>query len=76
MKTTDMKLLAGQHETLSMSELRSCPGDVVTQVQMGKTFTVEKNGKAVAAIATPEPSALELGSEIRRLGLTTSKLYD
>lgn len=76
MKTTDMQLLAGQRETLSMTELRSRPGDVVTQVQMGKTFDVEKNSQRVATVAPPEATALELGAAIRRLGLATSKLYD
>lgn len=69
MKLTDMKLLSGQTEEISMSALRQRPGDVIDQVQMGKTFTVTKAGKIVATLAAPEPTALELGAEIRRLKL-------
>jgi prevent-host-death family protein len=64
-----MKLLKGKSEEISMTDLRSRPGDVIDQVQSGKTFTVTKAGKVVAVISQPEPNALELGAEIRRLGL-------
>lgn len=69
MRLTDMKLLKGKSEEISMTDLRSRPGDVIDQVQSGKTFTVTKAGKVVAVISQPEPNALELGAEIRRLGL-------
>ena len=68
-RLTDMKLLAGQIEEISMTELRQRPGDVIDQVQMGKKFTITKTGKVVAEITTPEPNALELGAAVRRLGL-------
>ena len=68
-RLTDMKLLEGQTEEISMTDLRQRPGDVIDQVQMGKTFTITKGGKTVAVLAQPEPNALELGAEIRRLGL-------
>jgi len=64
-----MKLLKGKSEEISMTDLRSRPGDVIDQVQSGKTFTVTKSGKVVAVISQPEPNALELGAEVRRLGL-------
>jgi len=51
MRLTDMKLLAGKSETISMSDLRSRPGDVFDQVQLGKTFTITKGGKVVAVIS-------------------------
>jgi prevent-host-death family protein len=69
MRLTDMKLLKGKSEGISMTDLRSRPGDVIDQVQSGKTFTVTKVGKIVAVISQPEPTALELGAEVRRLGL-------
>lgn len=69
MRLTAMQLLKGKTEEISMTNLRSRPGDVIDQVQMGKTFTITKAGKVVAVISQPEPNALELGAEIRRLGL-------
>lgn len=67
MRLIAMQLLAGQTEKITMMQLRKGPGDIIDQVQMGKTFTVTKAGKVVAVISQPEPSALELGAEIRRL---------
>ncbi len=69
MRLKDMKLLKGKSEEISMTDLRSRPGDVIDQVQMGKTFSITKAGKVVAVISQPEPNALELGAEVRRLGL-------
>jgi hypothetical protein len=55
MKTlSETLLLAGQSEQISMTELRANPGDVFAQVQMGKTFTVAKNGAVIAEIHRPE----------------------
>ena len=64
-----MQLLAGQTEEITMMYLRQHPGDVITQVQMGKTFRITKAGKLVAILSQPEPTALELAAEVRRLGL-------
>lgn len=70
MKTlAEMQLLKGQSETITMTEFRSRPGEVIDQVQMGKSFLITKEGKVVAEISCPEPTALELGASIRRLGL-------
>jgi prevent-host-death family protein len=68
-RLTDLQLLTGQTEEITMMDLRSRPGDVMAQVQSGKTFTVTKAGKVVAVISQPEPNALELGAEVRRRGL-------
>ena len=67
-----MQLLTGQTEKITMMQLRKGPGDIIDQVQMGKTFIITKAGKVVAVISQPESTALELGAEIRRLGLTGS----
>ena len=64
-----MQLLAGQTEEITMMYLRQHPGDIITQVQMGKTFTITKAGKVVAMLSQPEPTALELAAEVRRLKL-------
>lgn len=68
-KLTDMNLLAGQVTEISMSELRQQPGDIIDQVQSGRTFTITKCGSVVATLSKPEPSAFQLGAEVRRLRL-------
>jgi prevent-host-death family protein len=55
-RLTDLQLLTGQTEEITMMDLRSRPGDVMAQVQSGKTFTVTKAGKVVAVISQPEPT--------------------
>lgn len=69
MRVTEMKLLAGQSEQITMSDLRKRPGDIFTQVQMGKTFTITKAGKVIAVLSRPEPTAVQLGAAVRKLGL-------
>jgi hypothetical protein len=63
-------ILTGQTETITVMEFRSAPGDVFLQAQMGKVFNITKNGVIIAVLHAPEPNALELGAEIRRLKLT------
>ena len=65
----NMGLLRGQSETISITDFRKSPGEVLTQVELGKTFTITRNGHAIAVISLPEPTALELGAAVRRLGL-------
>lgn len=55
MKLTDMNLFEGKKFVITLSELRSRPGDVFTQVQMGAEFEVTKNKKVIAVIASPVP---------------------
>jgi len=62
-------ILKGQTETITAMELRATPGDILLQVQMGKIFNITRNGVTVAVLSAPEPNALELGQEIRRLKL-------
>jgi prevent-host-death family protein len=69
-KIKSMLFLADQQETITASDFRKAPGEVLEQVSMGKHFTLTKNGKAIAEIYPAEKSALELGAEIRRLGLS------
>lgn len=63
-----MKLLADQTEDISATEFRRRPGDVLTQVQMGKTFRITNRGRVVAVLAAPEPTAFELGAAARIRG--------
>lgn len=53
MKITEMNLLEGEEENITLTRLRQAPGDIFTQVQMGKTFWVTKNGKKIAKISKP-----------------------
>lgn len=69
MKLTEMNLMDGKSENISMTYLRGCPGDVFSQVQMGKTFNVMKNGKVIAVISKPELNAFELGAACRKAGV-------
>lgn len=68
MKTIRQKVsLAGQHETISLSDLRSRPGDVFQAVELGQTFDVTKNNRVIATISPPEINAIELGKAIRQM---------
>ena len=62
-------ILTGQTETITAMDFRRAPGDILLQAQMGKTFTITKNGVAIAVLSAPEQDALQLGTEIRRLKL-------
>ncbi len=59
--------LQGQSETITASELRARPGDVLAQVSLGKTFNISRCGKVIAVLSKPEPNAFELGAEARRI---------
>lgn len=63
----DLQLLVGQQETITVTDLREGPGDVLAQVQLGKSFRITKNGKVVADLTPPEPTAVELGASARAL---------
>ncbi len=46
--------MKGQSEEITISELRSKPGEVFCQVAMGKHFKVTKLGKVIAEIKPSE----------------------
>lgn len=70
LKTLVEKLsLKGTEETISITELRSRPGDILTQVEMGASFKIERNGRLIAVLSGPEPSALDLGRAARKAGI-------
>ena len=60
--------LDNQQEEITATQLRSCPGEILTQISMGKTFTVTKNGKPIAVMSKPELNAFELGTLARKAG--------
>ncbi len=59
--------LTGQEETITAMDFRRTPGDVLLQAQMGKRFNITKNGVVIAVLSAPEPNALELAAEVRRM---------
>jgi hypothetical protein len=61
--------LVGKKETITAMDFRRGPGDVLLQAQMGKVFSITKNGVVVAVLSPPEMNALELGAAVRKLGL-------
>lgn len=71
MKTLKQEVgsLAGRQETITVTELRARPGDILSQVELGKTFSITRCGLTIAVLCKPEPNAVELGAEVRRLGL-------
>jgi prevent-host-death family protein len=68
-RLTDMRLLKGQTGEITMTEFRRSPGDVLDQVQQGKSFTITKNGAVVADLTPQAPNALELGRAARKAGI-------
>ena len=65
----DLRLLHGKEIEITMMDLRSAPGDVMDLVLQGVKITVTRQGKPIAVIQSPAPSAAELGAAVRRLGL-------
>jgi antitoxin (DNA-binding transcriptional repressor) of toxin-antitoxin stability system len=65
----DMQVLRGKDFTITMMDFRKQPGDIMDLVIQGATVTVTRQGKPIAVIHAPEPTALQLGAEVRRLGL-------
>lgn len=52
-------------ETITITQFRMAPGEVITQVEMGRTFRITKLGRVVAVISKPELNAFELGAAAR-----------
>jgi len=57
--------LSGETETITAMDFRKAPGEVLTQVSLGKTFVITKNGRPIAVVSRPELTALELGAALR-----------
>jgi antitoxin (DNA-binding transcriptional repressor) of toxin-antitoxin stability system len=66
---SDHLSLKGKKETITITQFRILPGEVIAQVILGKEFDITKNGKLVATISPPEMNALELGKAVRQLKL-------
>lgn len=60
----------GETATLTVSEFRAQPGEVLDRVSRGMEITVTKNGRPVAVISPPETVIRPDGSFIGRAPLT------
>ncbi|MCZ6775848.1 MAG: type II toxin-antitoxin system prevent-host-death family antitoxin [Ignavibacteria bacterium] len=76
MKLNESDLLVGKTETITAMDLRRGPGDILTQVSMGKTFIITRNGKPIATLTRPEEQqGLYLISELHRRGILGKGSY-
>lgn len=50
-KLKDELSLVGKIEKISMMELRSSPGEVMTQVSIGKVFIIQRNEEPIAVLS-------------------------
>lgn len=64
--------LAGRLEKITISELRSKPGEVFQSVILGKTYLVTQRGKTIAVIG--KPPGVELSICVGRKGEINYKL--
>ncbi len=56
-------------ETITITEFRSRPGEVLVQVMLGKTYIVTGKGTPVAVIS--KPPGVQLSTEIDSQGKST-----
>ena len=75
-KLRKMNLLEGEEETITSMEFRASPGEVLSQVELGKRYLITRYGKIVAEIRRPEPTALDLGAAVRALGLVEEQSHE
>lgn len=47
-------------EVITVSQLRAMPGDILAQVEFGKTFLITRNGQAVAVLSQPPGDSLAI----------------
>jgi len=45
--------LHGKFEQITITELRARPGEVLSSIELGKTYLVTRQGKAVAVMSKP-----------------------
>lgn len=55
--------LLGKFESISVSDLRQMPGEVLACVTLGKTFLITKSGKPIAVLSKPPGTTLTLEVE-------------
>ena len=50
----------GQIEKITMMDLRSRPGEVMTAVSYGKTYLIQRNGQTLAVLSKPPGNTLTM----------------
>jgi prevent-host-death family protein len=66
MKTIKQQVsLEGQTQTITISEFRKQPGDILAQVELGMRFVITRGGKEIADLVPHEMNAFELGRAAR-----------
>lgn len=55
-----MELLKDQSEIISLSEFRAAIGDVISQVELGKTFKITRRRKIIAIVTKAPLVGLEV----------------
>ena len=61
MKTLKQRIsFKGLHESISITDFRRSPGEILKAVELGMTITIERNGKEIAKlIQSPQPDENE-----------------
>lgn len=67
---SDEVTLSGKIESISITELRNKPGEVLKQVELGKVFVIERNGTPIAVLSSPPGETLTI-----KVGSDGSKTY-
>ena len=66
-KLRRIRLINDAPEELTLSDFRKEPGEIIRAVELGKTFTLTKQGRPVAVLSPVELNALQLGAALRKL---------
>jgi antitoxin (DNA-binding transcriptional repressor) of toxin-antitoxin stability system len=55
--------LIGQFESITVSELRQRPGEILTCVELGKTFLITRQGREIAVLSLVPGQTLSITVE-------------
>jgi len=73
MKRLDEQVsLKNKLETITISDFRSRPGEVMDSIRFGKTFVLTKSGKPLAVLS--KVPGIELSMDVNSKGVTSYKL--
>lgn len=54
--------LDGKFEVITLSDLRRLPGEIMQCVELGKTYLITRNGKAIAVLSKPPGETLTIAA--------------
>ena len=52
--------MEGTFEVITLSDLRTRPGEVLQSVELGKTYLIQKYGKEIAVLSKPPGAQLTI----------------